>query len=112
MRITARFNTADEAEFAAAALRRSGEGIFDVTIREKPTGARRENDFAPMGFFTNISTGSTAGVPVPVYGGSNDASVWDDSPKSAVVDVICRQSVSKRVSSILLSGGGHDLRGM
>ena len=32
MKITARFYSVDDAEFAAAAIRRNGSGIFDITI--------------------------------------------------------------------------------
>lgn len=111
MRITAQFYSVDDAEFAAAALRRNTDGVFDVAIREKPTGARRDGDFAPMGFFTNISTGNASGVPVPVFGDLSAGRGDDtDVPKSAVVDVICRPSSAKLVSGILLNKGGHDLK--
>lgn len=51
MKITARFYSVDDAEFAAAAIRRNGSGIFDITINERSTGAGRDGTFAPMGFF-------------------------------------------------------------
>ncbi len=112
MRITAQFYTVDEAELAAAELRRHTDGIFDAAIREKPTNVHRDNDFAPMGFFTNLNTGSTSGVPVPVFNDPADAYYTNAKTTAAVVDVICRASSARTVSSILRSRGGHDIKGM
>lgn len=123
MRITAQFYSADDADFAAAALRRETDGVFDVAVREKRVDPHRDGNFAPMGFFTNINTGAASSVPVaiggtsaessavPVYGMGDDAvKIYPDEPKSATVDVICRQSAAKKVSSILISKGGHNIR--
>lgn len=113
MKITAHFYSSDDAEFAAAALRRNMDGIFDISIKEKPTRAHRDGVFAPMGFFNSLGMGSTSSLPVPAYGGKDvvTADMGEAESKSAVVDVICRTSCAKRVSGILLNRGGHDLKG-
>lgn len=123
MRITAQFYSADDADFAAAALRRETDGVFDVAVRERSTAPHRGENIAPIGFFTNINAGSTSSVPMsvngisagastmPVYGMGDDAvRIYPEEPRSATVDVICRQSAAKKVSGILVSRGGHNIR--
>lgn len=114
MKITARFYSVDDAEFAAAAIRRNGSDIFDITINERSTGAGRDGTFAPMGFFSGIGSGSTAAMPLPVYGAISDIEQPDGNhheSKSASIEIICRASEAKRVSSAIVSHGGHDIKG-
>jgi len=114
MKITAKFYSVDEAELAAAALRRNSDGIFDITINERPTGAGRDGTFAPMGFFSGIGSGSASAMPLPVYDAESGTEQTDGNhheSKSATMEVICRQSEAKRVSGAVISHGGHNLRG-
>ena len=87
MRITAQFDSVDDAEFAASAVRSLGAGIFDVSLTERRQKIHRDGSFAPMGFFT------TESVSV-----------------SAAVDIICRPSDAKKVVSALMNRGGHDIK--
>lgn len=123
MRITAQFYSTDDAEFAASALRREADGIFDVTVREKGGRQAHREDIAPMGFFTSINAGTASSVPMavnglspensplPVYGMGDDAvTVFPSNTVPAELDVICRQSAAKKVSGMLINRGGHNLR--
>lgn len=110
MKISAKFYDLDDAEFAAAALRRNAEGIYDITIKERPTGAHRDGEFASPGFYMSLSSGSAVSMPVP-YITDEQTSQIEDNPKSATMEIICRPSAAKRVSGILISKGGHDLTG-
>ena len=110
MRITARFDTVDEAEFAASALRMN-PGVFDATVRElKRDNGSNNSPKAPIGFFTNVNTAGALGLPVPFYG-TDSSDKNNSTEKTAIVDVICRSSSAQNVSSTLLSKGGHDLKG-
>ncbi|MCI7767279.1 MAG: hypothetical protein MSJ26_04765 [Oscillospiraceae bacterium] len=109
MRITAQFDTVDDAEFAAAAIKSLGEGVFDVSLTEHRKKVHRDGDFAPMGFFTNLSTGSFQ----PMTPALSDVSYSDNSSGesvSAAVDVICRPSEARRVASAIMNRGGHDIK--
>lgn len=115
LRITANFYSSDDADFAAAALRRNTDGIASVSIHENPTGAHRDRDFAPIGFFTNLNTGNVPGVPVPDFEAFdvNEIGRTEDEPepRSASIEVICRPSAARRVRSVLVNRGGHDIKG-
>ncbi len=113
MRITAEFYTADEAEFAAAALRQITDGVFDIAIREHSDEHHEKHSSSPagpIGFFANINTGSMTGVPVPYYNVSEPVNI-PDIKKNAVIDVICRPSAAHRVYSVLVAKGGHRIKG-
>lgn len=109
MKISAKFYDLDDAEFAAAALRRNAEGIFDITIKESPTNAHRDGEFAPPGFYMSMSAGTSVSMPVPYI--TDEQTVGADEPKSASMEIICRPSAAKRVSGIIISKGGHDIKG-
>ena len=109
MRITARFDSVDEAEFAASALRMN-PGVFDATVREIKKDNENHSSKAPIGFFTNVNTAGALGLPVPYYGTDSSDNNYS-TEKTALVDVICRPSAAQNVSSTLLSKGGHDLKG-
>lgn len=106
MKITAEFETVDDAEFAAAAVRHLGDGIFSVNIREIPTNARRDGDFAPVAFFTNLNTGTAVSMPIATGGVTSDVNYIG---KSAVLEVICRPSETKKVVSAVVSRGGRSV---
>ena len=109
MRITAQFDTVDDAEFAAAAIKSLGEGVFDVSLTEHRKKVHRDGDFVPMGFFTNLNTGSFQ----PLTPALSDVSLSDDSfgeSVSAAVDIICRPSEARRVASAIMNRGGHDIK--
>lgn len=110
MKITAKFYSVDDAEFAAAAIRRNSDGIFDITVNERPTNARRDREFAPMGFFSSLGTGSQSAVPVPAAELTADSNLHE--AKDATIEIICRSSEAKRVGGAIISHGGHELRGM
>ena len=117
MKITAQFYSVDDAEFAAAALRRNSDGIFDITVNESLTNPHRDHDFAPIGFFPGLGAGSASTVPLPAgnlpaygaYDGASDGNIHE--AKRASLEIICRPSEAKRVSSALISHGGHELKG-
>lgn len=103
MRITAVFNSIDEAELAAMAVKRS-DGVFDAAVHEH----RAAVDGAEMkaGFFP-----SAMGMPETYY--YNAADGGDEYPhhsQKATVDVICRASSAAAVKGALLSKGGHDMK--
>lgn len=108
MRITAQFDSVDDAEFAASAVRSLGAGIFDVSLTERRQKVHRDSSFAPMGFFTNLNTSSFQPV-TPLA----DIAVTDTAESvsvSAAVDIICRPSDAKKVVSALMNRGGHDIK--
>ncbi len=107
MKITAKFDSVDSAEFAAMAVRRLGEGVFDVSLSENRRKVHRDGDFAPMGLFTNLNTGTLQ--PLGVVGNISENSNTGVSA-SATVDIICRPSEAKKVVSLLMNGGGHDIK--
>lgn len=112
MIITARFFSSDDAEFAAATIRKNTDGIASVRICENPTGAHRDRDFAPIGFFSNMTSGNAPGIPVPLFEFYSDEVEYDPpEPKAATLEIVCRPSEARRVSSVLINKGGHDLRG-
>ncbi len=108
MRITAQFDSVDDAEFAASAVRSLGAGIFDVSLTERRQKVHRDGSFAPMGFFTNLNTSSfqpvTSLADIAVTDTTESVSV------SAAVDIICRPSDAKKVVSALMNRGGHDIK--
>lgn len=108
MRISAQFDSVDSAEFAAAAIRNLGDGIFDVSLTEHRKKVHRDGDFAPMGFFTNLNTGSFQPL-TPYTGGAFIENARTESV-SAAIDIICRPSDAKRVASAIMSRGGHDIK--
>ncbi|MGN0638611.1 MAG: hypothetical protein ACI4J0_09600 [Huintestinicola sp.] len=108
MRITAQFDSVDSAEFAALAVRGLGEGIFDVSLTERRKKVHRDGDFAPMGFFTNLNTGTFQ--PLTPVSGLVSADSESSESVSAAVDIICRPSDAKRVVSALMNKGGHDIK--
>lgn len=109
MRITAQFDSVDSAEFAASAIRGLGEGIFDVSLTERRKKVHRDGEFAPMGFFTNLNTGTFQ--PLTPVSGIVSADVDSSESVSAAVDIICRPSEARRVVSMLMNKGGHDIKG-
>ena len=109
MKITADFYSLDDAEFAAAAIRRNTDGIYDINITEKRINPHRDGSFAPMGFISGLSTGYSSAVPVPAVQPAADNSYSD--PKSASIEIICRPSSARRVSAALISRNAHNIRG-
>lgn len=106
MRITARFDSVDAAEFAAAAVRHRPD-VFDAAVREVST-ERRNDNIRPLGFYTNMSTGAASGLPLPVFESHDDVSYVPI--KKASVDIICRMSAASQVAAALRNHGGHDIR--
>lgn len=108
MRITAQFDSVDDAEFAAAAVRSLGTGIFDVSLTERRQKVHRDGSFAPMGFFTNLNTSSFQ--PVTPLADMAVTDTTDSVSVSAAVDIICRPSDAKKAVSALMNRGGHDIK--
>lgn len=106
MRITARFDSVDAAEFAAAAVRHRPD-VFDAAVREI-SSERNHSNIRPLGFFTNMSTGAASGLPLPVLEAHDDISYIP--PKKASVDIICRMSAASQVAAALRNHGGHDIK--
>lgn len=124
MRISSHFSTVDDAEFAAAAIRRNMDGIFDISITENPTNAHRDTAVSPMGIMNPMGVSSgMAGAPVsPAYNISgtigkayseaySEKNYFDNS-KSAELNVICRKASASRVSGVIRSKGGYNLKAM
>ena len=109
MRITAQFDSVDDAEFAASAIKSLGEGVFDVSLTEHRKKVHRDRDFAPMGFFTNLNTGSLQPL-TPGLTGNVSSEVSSGESVSAAVDIICRPSEARRVASAIMNRGGHDIK--
>lgn len=109
MKIHADFYNVDDAERAAAALRASDYGIFDITVTDNAAESVNGNnaDHKPYSMFTSLN-GTTASTSFPVPNYSSDSN-FENTRKGASIDVICRSIEGKRVRGVLINRGGHNL---
>ncbi|MCM1330644.1 MAG: hypothetical protein NC253_14560 [Ruminococcus sp.] len=110
MKITAHFDSADSADFAAGALKNALSPLASVDAREEYPNPRRGNTVNAFAAFNTATYNPAYAMPM-INANDADPALYENDYTSAkhVLEVVCRSEEAAAASRIIIGHGGRDI---